>query len=162
MIFYTVCSAWLTSQNSNIQVFLLQDKNPIRLKFVVSDKYSLVLHIKHANNTSLLKGYMDTLEKYHALKAEKHVFWSWILKRRIASNSNKLRWWKILYAIFWVLIFIDVQMISVCLISQNWALQMIGILMRNEKAVKIHTSIRKTIRTKYEPAWWGKIVVKQF
>jgi hypothetical protein len=74
MIFYTVCSGWLTSQNSNIKIILLQDKNPIRLKFIVSDKFSLVVHIKHANNTSLLKGYMDALEKCRTLESERHIF----------------------------------------------------------------------------------------
>lgn len=74
MILYTVCSTWLTSQDSNIQIALLQDKNPIRLKFNISDKCSLVLHIKHANNTSLLKGYTETLENCRMLDNEKHVF----------------------------------------------------------------------------------------
>ncbi len=54
--------------------FLLQDKGLIRLKFVVSEECSLVLHIKHANNTNLLKGYMDILKKCRALESEQHVF----------------------------------------------------------------------------------------
>ena len=74
MIFFTVCNTWLTSQNSNISLLPLRDEGPIRLKFSISGDHCLVLHIKHANNVSLTKGYTDILEKYRDLANQKHVF----------------------------------------------------------------------------------------
>ena len=74
MIFFTVCSAWFSSQNSNIRLSLLRDDGLIKLKFNISESCCLVLHIKHANNNSLTKGYTSVLEKYRYLDNEKHAF----------------------------------------------------------------------------------------
>lgn len=91
MIFYTVCSAWLTSQDSNIKITLLQDKNPIRLKLNISDKCSLILHIKHANNASLLKGYTDTLEQGRALNNEKYLFLILNFEQQTSAQLKTIR-----------------------------------------------------------------------
>ncbi len=91
MIFYAVCSTWLTAQESNIKIILLQDKGPIRLKFTVSGNCSLVLHIKHANNTSLFKGYMDALEKCRALDDEKYVFLIMNFEEKYAEQFKQIK-----------------------------------------------------------------------
>ena len=73
MLFFTVCNTWLTSQNSNITINLLRDEKQLNLEFSISNDNRFVLHIKHANNPSLVKGYTAILEKYRHLKNEKHV-----------------------------------------------------------------------------------------
>ena len=73
MLFFTVCNTWLTSQNSNITINLLRDDKQLNLEFSISKNNRFVLHIKHANNPSLVKGYTAILEKYRHLNNEKHV-----------------------------------------------------------------------------------------
>jgi len=73
MLFFTVCNTWLTSQNSNITINLLRDEKQLNLEFSISRESRFVLHIKHANNPSLVKGYTAILEKYRHLNNEKHV-----------------------------------------------------------------------------------------
>ena len=64
MLFFTVCNTWLTSQASNIMIKLQHDEKNIGLEFTVSGKNKLLVHIKHANNTSLCKGYKNILENH--------------------------------------------------------------------------------------------------
>ena len=91
MIFLTVCSTWLTSQNSNITLLPLRDEGPIRLKFSISGDHCLVLHIKHANNVSLTKGYTDILEKYRHLDNEIHVFMIMNFEEKDATQLKGVR-----------------------------------------------------------------------
>ncbi|HSQ98132.1 MAG TPA: hypothetical protein VLL98_05470 [Rickettsiales bacterium] len=52
MLFYTVCNAWLTSQNSNIQLFLETDTETKQLyfRFCISEKNQIIVQVKHSNN----------------------------------------------------------------------------------------------------------------
>lgn len=67
MLFFTVCNTWLTSQDSNVIINLKYSEKNIDLEFTISGKYKLLVHIKHANNTSLGKAYKNILEKYRNL-----------------------------------------------------------------------------------------------
>lgn len=67
MLFFTVCNAWLTSQDSNVIINLKHSAKNIDLEFTISGKYKLLVHIKHANNTRFDKAYKDILEKYRNL-----------------------------------------------------------------------------------------------
>lgn len=91
MIFFTVCSAWLTSQNSNIRLNILRDDGLIKRKFDISENCCLALHIKHANNTSLTKGYTNALEKYRHLDNEKHVFLVMNFEENHAAQLKAIR-----------------------------------------------------------------------
>ena len=64
MLFFTVCNTWLTSQDSNVIINLKHSEKNIDLEFTISGKYKLLVHIKHANNTSLYNGYKNILEKH--------------------------------------------------------------------------------------------------
>ena len=50
-----------------------------------------MLHIKHANNTSLIKGYTDILEKYRHLENEKHVFMIMNFEEKMAAQLKEIR-----------------------------------------------------------------------
>lgn len=91
MLFFTVCRAWLVSQNSNISInFKQKDGQPI-LEFTISGKNRLILHIKHANNTSLAKGYKNILEKYRNVRNEKHCYLIMNFKTEPANQLKEIR-----------------------------------------------------------------------
>jgi hypothetical protein len=50
-----------------------------------------VLHIKHANNTSLTKGYTNALEKYRYLDNEKHAFLVMNFEENHAAQLRAIR-----------------------------------------------------------------------
>lgn len=93
MLFFTVCNTWLTSQNSNITIRLLRDEKQLNLEFSISNENRFVLHIKHANNPSLVKGYTALLEKYRHLNNEKHVC---LMMNFEDAQANQLREIKII------------------------------------------------------------------
>lgn len=72
MLFFTVCSTWLISQDSNIKVKLNQHHQHIALEFRVSNQHALLVHIRHANNAKLDKTYCSILEK--AREAENNQY----------------------------------------------------------------------------------------
>ncbi len=70
MLLFTVCNSWLASQDSNMMVEIVHNKKQIDLKFTISGKNNLIVCTKHANNTYLLKGYKNLLEKYRNKNGE--------------------------------------------------------------------------------------------
>ncbi|MFO2961047.1 hypothetical protein SC984_05510 [Legionella pneumophila serogroup 1] len=91
MLFFTVCRAWLVSQNSNISINFKQRDGQPTLEFTTSGKNRLSLHIKHANNTSLAKGYKNVLEKYRHVKNEKHCYLIMNFKAAPAIQLKEIR-----------------------------------------------------------------------
>lgn len=91
MIFFTVCSTWLTSQNSNITLDILRDAGSIKLRFSIANDRCLVLHVKHANNPSLAKIYTDILEKYRYLDNEKHVYMVMNFEAKPSTQLKEIR-----------------------------------------------------------------------
>ncbi|MFC3908295.1 hypothetical protein ACFORL_04300 [Legionella dresdenensis] len=91
MLFFTVCRAWLISQNSNISINFKQRDGQPTLEFTISGKNRLILHIKHANNTSLAKGYKSVLEKYRHVKNEKHCYLIMNFKAAPAIQLKEIR-----------------------------------------------------------------------
>jgi hypothetical protein len=69
----------------------LRDDGLIKLKFNISESRCLVLHIKHANNTNLTKGYTNALEKYRYLDNEKHVFLVMNFEENHAAQLKAIR-----------------------------------------------------------------------
>lgn len=93
MLFFTVCHTWLTSQNSNISINLLRNEKQLNLEFSISNENRFVLHIKHANNPSLVKGYTSILEKYRHSNNEKH---GCLIMNFEDAQANQLREIKII------------------------------------------------------------------
>lgn len=76
MLFYVVCSSWLKSQNSNIQLFREYNKEEkqIDLRFTISNKLNVFAQIKHARNNQLENGYKKQLSIYKDSKNSKCLF----------------------------------------------------------------------------------------
>lgn len=74
MLFFTVCSTWLNSQDSNIKINLTHNAKNINLEFTVSGKHRLIIHVKHDNNPNLEKSYKAILEEYRNLNDIKHCY----------------------------------------------------------------------------------------
>ncbi|WP_133129005.1 hypothetical protein [Legionella nagasakiensis] len=91
MLFFTVCRAWLVSQNSNISISFKQKDGQPTLEFTISGKHRLILHIKHANNTSLIKGYKNVLEKYRNVRNERHCCLIMNFKVEPAKQLKEIR-----------------------------------------------------------------------
>ncbi|HDV6632771.1 TPA: hypothetical protein RJX14_001567 [Legionella pneumophila] len=91
MLFFTVCRAWLVLQNSNISINFKQRDGQPTLEFTISGKNRLILHIKHANNTSLAKGYKNILEKYRHVMNEKHCYLIMNFKAAPAIQLKEIR-----------------------------------------------------------------------
>lgn len=90
-LFYTVCRAWLVSQDSNIIInFKRQDKHPI-LEFTISGKDRLFLRIKHANSISIVKVYKGILEKYRHVNTEKHCCLIMNFKFVVSKQLQEIR-----------------------------------------------------------------------
>ena len=91
MLFFTVCNAWLASQDSNIKMNLKYNAKHIDLEFAISGKYRIVIHVKHANNTSLEKSYKAILETCRDLNNEKHLYVIMNFKEEPASQLKEIR-----------------------------------------------------------------------
>ncbi|WP_454784777.1 hypothetical protein [Legionella sp. WA2024007413] len=91
MLFFTVCRAWLVSQNSNISINFKQKDGHLTLEFTISGKNRLILHIKHANSTGLAKGYKNVLEKYRNVRNEKHCYLIMNFKAEPANQLKEIR-----------------------------------------------------------------------
>jgi hypothetical protein len=63
MLFFTVANTWLTSQNSNINVDVINHHQPT-VGFTISGKNNITVHIKHGNNGYLASMYNKLLDKY--------------------------------------------------------------------------------------------------
>lgn len=91
MLFFTVCNSWLTSQDSNIKINLKYSVKHINLEFTISGKNRFVIHIKHANNTSLEKGYKAMLEVCRDINDEKHIYLIMNFKDEPAKQLKEVR-----------------------------------------------------------------------
>ena len=91
MLFYTVCRAWLVSQDSNIIINFKQQDKRLILEFTISGKDRLILHITHANSTSLVKGYKGILEKYRQVSNEKHCCLIMNFKVAVSKQLQEIR-----------------------------------------------------------------------
>lgn len=67
MLFFTVCNAWLTSQDSNIKINLKHQAKNLNLEFTISGKHRFIVHVKHDNSNSLEKNYKAILDEYRHL-----------------------------------------------------------------------------------------------
>jgi len=91
MLFFTVCNAWLASQDSNIKINIKYSTKNIELEFSISGKHRLIIHVKHANNTVLKKSYEKTLENCRGLNDERHIYLIMNFKDEPTSQLNDIK-----------------------------------------------------------------------
>lgn len=91
MLFFMVCNTWLTSQDSNIKIKLKHTLTNMDLEFSISGKNRLVIHIRHGNNPSLLKGYKAILESYRNAPNERHYYLVMNFKEEVAEQLTEVK-----------------------------------------------------------------------
>lgn len=93
MLFYVVCRTWLKSQNSNINLYRKYNKDTkqIDLRFSISNKFNILVLIKHANNASLENIYKKQLEIYANQYNDKCIFIIINFKEEINNQFNYVR-----------------------------------------------------------------------
>ena len=91
MLFYIACDTWLTAQNSNINLSRIfnSETKQIDFEFSISNKYSVLVQVKHSDNyRGLENGYIKQLDYYEANRNSKGVY---VVMNFDYEESNQLK-----------------------------------------------------------------------
>jgi hypothetical protein len=90
MLFFMVADSWLKAQKSNLKIDRKYNEktNEIDFKFYISDRYKILVHLKHSYNNSLLKAY-EKMEDYHNIDSTNKSFF--VVLDFFDNDNNQLK-----------------------------------------------------------------------